>query len=44
MLNGQVYADKPALYFWLVLAIAKPARGWREKMVPYPSPASCFVA
>jgi hypothetical protein len=31
MLNEQVYADKPALYFWLALAIAKPAGAVGER-------------
>jgi 4-amino-4-deoxy-L-arabinose transferase-like glycosyltransferase len=37
MLNGQVYADKPILYFWLALALSKIAGGVSEWTVRLPA-------
>ena len=36
-LNGQIYADKPALYFWLALMISKLAGGVNEWTVRLPA-------
>ena len=37
MLNGQLYADKPILYFWLALVTAKLAGGVNEWTVRLPA-------
>ena len=37
MLNGQLYADKPILYFWLALIVAKVAGGVSEWTVRLPT-------
>ena len=37
MLNGQIYSDKPALYFWLSLAMAKIAGGVNEWTLRLPT-------
>lgn len=37
MLNGQIYADKPVLYFWLALAAAKFAGGVNEWTLRLPT-------
>src|ERR1043166_3756763 len=37
MLNGQIYADKPVLYFWLALVVAKIAGGVSEWVVRLPA-------
>ena len=37
MLNGQVYADKPVLYFWFALLISKLAGGVSEWTVRIPA-------
>ena len=37
MLNGQLYADKPVLYFWLALIVSKIAGGVNEWTVRLPA-------
>jgi len=37
MLNGQVFADKPVLYFWLALIVSKIAGGVSEWTVRFPA-------
>ena len=37
MLNGQIYADKPVLYFWLALALSKIVGGVSEWTVRLPA-------
>ena len=37
MLNGQIYADKPVLYFWLALIVSKIAGGVNEWTVRLPA-------
>jgi len=37
MLNGQIYADKPVLYFWLALIVSKVAGGVSEWTVRLPA-------
>ena len=37
MLNGQIYADKPVLYFWLALIVSKVAGGISEWTVRLPA-------
>jgi 4-amino-4-deoxy-L-arabinose transferase-like glycosyltransferase len=37
MLNGQIYADKPVLYFWFALALSKIAGGVSEWTVRLPA-------
>ncbi|MGE5305098.1 MAG: ArnT family glycosyltransferase [Alphaproteobacteria bacterium] len=37
MLNGQLYADKPVLYFWLALVISKIAGGVNEWTLRLPA-------
>ncbi len=37
MLNGQIYADKPVLYFWLALVVSKLAGGVSEWTLRLPA-------
>ena len=37
MLNGQLYADKPVLYFWLALILSKIGGGVNEWTVRLPT-------